>query len=82
VQTGNVDAGFVALSLLSSPNLKHIGRYIEIDPKLYPKLEQAMVLTTTGSKRPAVRAYFQFLQSQAARKIFDQYGFTLPAPNN
>jgi molybdate transport system substrate-binding protein len=82
VQTGNVDAGFVALSLLSSPNLKHIGRYIEIDPKLYPKLEQAMVLTTTGSKRPAVRAYFQFLQSQAARKIFDQYGFTLPGPNN
>jgi molybdate transport system substrate-binding protein len=82
VRTGNVDAGFVALSLLLSPNLPHIGRYIEIDPKLYPKLEQAMVLTTTGSKRPPVRAYFQFLQSQAARKIFDQYGFTLPVPNN
>jgi molybdate transport system substrate-binding protein len=81
VQTGNVDAGFVALSLLSSPNLKHIGRYIEMDPKLYPKLEQAMVLTTAGSKRPLVRAYFQFLQSQAARTIFNQYGFTLPAPN-
>ena len=81
VQTGNADAGFVALSLLLSPNLKNIGRYIEIDPKLYPKLEQAMVLTTAGSKREAVRDYFQFLQSQAARKIFDKYGFTLPTPN-
>jgi molybdate transport system substrate-binding protein len=81
VQTGNVDAGFVALSLLLSPHLQHIGRYIEIDPKLYPKLEQAMVLTKAGSNRPVVRDYFQFLQSQAARKIFDQYGFTLPAPN-
>jgi molybdate transport system substrate-binding protein len=82
VQTGNVDAGFVALSLLLSPNLQHIGRYIEIDPKLYPKLEQAMVLTKAGSNRSVVRDYFQFLQSQAARKIFDQYGFTLPTNDN
>jgi molybdate transport system substrate-binding protein len=81
VQTGNVDAGFVALSLLLSPTLKNVGRYIEMDPKLYPKLEQAMVLTSAGSKREAARDYFQFLQSQAARKIFDQYGFTLPTPN-
>ena len=82
VQTGNVDAGFVALSLLLSPNLQHIGRYIEIDPKLYPKLEQAMVLTKGGANRPVVRDYFQFLQSQAARTIFDQYGFTLPTNDN
>jgi molybdate transport system substrate-binding protein len=78
VQTGNADAGFVALSLVLSPNLKNTGRYFEVDPKLYPRLEQAMVLTTTGSKRPMARAYFQFLRSPAARKIFDQYGFTLP----
>jgi molybdate transport system substrate-binding protein len=76
VQTGNVDAGFVALSLLLSPNLKNFGRYIEMDPKLYPKLEQAMVLTTAGSKRPVARDYFQFLQSEVARQIFNQYGFT------
>jgi molybdate transport system substrate-binding protein len=82
VQTGNADAGFVALSLLLSPNLRHIGRYIEIDPKLYPKLEQAMVLTKAGSSRPVVRGYFQFLQSPSARKIFDQYGFTLPTNDN
>jgi len=81
VETGNADAGFVALSLLLSPNLKNRGRYIEVDTKLYPKLEQAMVLTTNGSKRSAARDYFQFLRSEAARKIFDQYGFTLLAPN-
>jgi molybdate transport system substrate-binding protein len=81
VQTGNVDAGFVALSLLLSPNLKNVGRYIEMDPRLYPRLEQAMVLTTAGSKREVVRDYFQFLQSPSARKIFDQYGFTLPTRN-
>jgi molybdate transport system substrate-binding protein len=54
VQTGNVDAGFVALSLLLSPNLRNVGRYIEMDPRLYPKLEQATVLTTAGSKREVV----------------------------
>jgi molybdate transport system substrate-binding protein len=81
VQTGNADVGFVALSLVLGPNLKNLGRYIEIDPGLYPKLEQAMVLTSAGSKREAVRDYFQFLRSTAARTIFDQFGFTLPAPN-
>jgi molybdate transport system substrate-binding protein len=78
VQSGNADAGFVSLSLLYSPTLRNVGRYIQVDPKLYPPLKQALVLTKTGTGNNAAHDYVQFLGSQEARTIFDRYGFEAP----
>ena len=79
VQSGNVDVGFVALSLLYTPALRNVGRYVPVDPKLYPPLQQALVLTKAGGGNGAARDYLQFLGSQEARTIFDRYGFEKPA---
>ncbi len=79
VQSGNADVGFVALSLLYTPTLRNVGRYVQVDPKLYPPLQQALVLTKTGTGNSAARDYLQFLGSQEARTIFDRYGFEKPA---
>jgi molybdate transport system substrate-binding protein len=78
VQSGNADVGLVALSLLYNPSLKNVGRYIEVDPKLYPPLQQALVLTKNGSSNSAAHDYLQFLTGQEARTIFDHYGFEAP----
>jgi len=78
VQSGNADVGFVALSLLYTPTLQNVGRYIQVDPKLYPPLQQAMVLTKAGAGNSAAHDYLQFLGSEEARKIFDRYGFEAP----
>ncbi|MDD5201229.1 MAG: molybdate ABC transporter substrate-binding protein [Terrimicrobiaceae bacterium] len=78
VQTGNADAGIVALSLVLSPTLSKVGRYKEIPPEFYPKLEQGAVITSRGMKNPAAKRYIEFLRSEKARRIFDQYGFRLP----
>jgi molybdate transport system substrate-binding protein len=77
VQSGNADVGFVALSLLYTPALKNVGHYVRVDPKLYPLLQQALVLTKTGASNPAAKEYLQFLDSSGARVIFDRYGFEL-----
>ena len=77
VQSGNADVGFVALSLLNSPTLKNVGHYVLVDPKLYPPLQQALVLTKTGVGNPVAKDYLQFLTSSDARVIFDRYGFEL-----
>ena len=79
VQSGNVDVGFVALSLLYNPTLRNVGHYVQVDPKLYPPLQQALVLTKTGTGNSAARDYLQFLGSEEARTIFDRYGFEAPA---
>jgi len=78
VQTGNADAGLVALSLVLSPRLANVGRWVEVPPNTYPPLEQGAVLTRRGRDNPSARAYLKFLQSGQAREIFDRYGFRLP----
>ena len=79
VQTGNADAGIIALSLVLSPKLTNTGRWIEVPPDTYPSLEQGAVLTTRAKDNAAARDYLKFLQSAKAREIFDRHGFRLPA---
>lgn len=78
VQTGNADAGIVALSLVLSPVLEKVGAWSEVPVDLYPRLEQAAVITVRGAKNPVAAAYIEFLRSAEARAIFDRYGFQLP----
>ncbi len=77
VQTGNADAGIVALSLLLSPKLANVGHYFLIPEMDYPALEQGAVVTKTGAAKPLARSYLDFLRSSEARVIFDRYGFRL-----
>jgi molybdate transport system substrate-binding protein len=78
VASGNVDAGFVALSLVHSPQLKDRGRWLEIPSSLYTPLAQGAVLTRRGAANPAARRYLKFLQGPAARAILTHYGYALP----
>ncbi|MDZ7266550.1 MAG: molybdate ABC transporter substrate-binding protein [candidate division KSB1 bacterium] len=78
VQSGNVEAGIVALSLVLSPRLHKLGTYWEIPETSHPRLEQGAVLTRRGAGNPAAQKYLAFLRSAAARTIFDRYGFRLP----
>lgn len=79
VQTGNADAGLVALSLVLAPPLRDVGRWHEIPAGLHEPLEQAAVLTLRGAANPAAVRYLAFLRSPAAREIFDRFGFRLPS---
>lgn len=78
VQTGNVEAGIVALSLVLSPKLRNAGKYYEIPENSHPRLEQGAVLTKTGKGKPAARLYLNFIRSDRARASFNRYGFRLP----
>ncbi len=75
VETGNADAGIVALSLVLSPRLSKVGRWTEVPVDAYPKLEQAAIVTKRGASNPRAATYREFLRSPEARKVFDRYGF-------
>jgi molybdate transport system substrate-binding protein len=79
VQTGNVDAGIVALSLVLAPQVAGSGKYYRIAEDQYPRLEQGAVITSHGAANPLAKAYIEFLRSPQARTVFDRYGFLLPA---
>jgi molybdate transport system substrate-binding protein len=78
VETGNADAGFVALSAVLAPQLKGKGRWLEVPADLYAPLAQGAVLTTRGASNPAAARYLAFLQGPAARKILEDFGYTVP----
>jgi molybdate transport system substrate-binding protein len=78
VETGNADAGIVALSIVLAPNLSSKGRWIEVPEHTYPRLEQGAIMTKVGALNPASAAYIEFLGSAEARRIFDRFGFRLP----
>jgi molybdate transport system substrate-binding protein len=79
VQTGNADAGIVALSLVVAPSTKGVGKFQQVPDADYPALEQGAVVTKHGEENPWARKYLDFLRSPEARAVFDAFGFRLPA---
>jgi molybdate transport system substrate-binding protein len=78
VDTGNADAGFVALSVVLSPLLMGKGKWSEVPEGLYDPLGQAAVITSHGSRNPAAARYLEFLRSAPARAILERYGYRTP----
>jgi molybdate transport system substrate-binding protein len=80
VETGNADAGFVALSVVLSPKLKGKGTWAEVSPALYDPLEQGGVITLHGAQNPAAQGFLAFLHGDPAKKILQAFGYRIPTP--
>lgn len=78
VQTGNAQAGIVALSLALSPELAKQGSYALIPDKLHQPLEQGFIVTKRAAGNPLAQAFARFMAGQEARAIMSRYGFVLP----
>jgi molybdate transport system substrate-binding protein len=77
VQSGNAQLGMVSLSLLRSPRLAGVGRYIVLPDAAGP-IEQAAIVTAHGRDNALAARFVRFLASPAARAIFERHGFALP----
>jgi molybdate transport system substrate-binding protein len=73
VSTGAAQAGITALSMALAPELARRVRYVVIADDLHAPVRQRMVLLK--SARPAARAFYEFLQSPAARAVMKRYGY-------
>ena len=78
VQTGNVQAGIIALSLALSPELAKQGSYALIPDRLHQPLEQGFIVTKRATGNPLAQAFASFMAGQEARAIMTRYGFVLP----
>ncbi len=78
VQSGNAQAGIIALSLAISPGMKG-GKIWEIPAETYPPLEQGAVVLKSAKNKNAARAFLNFVKSPAGREILEKHGFAIPA---
>lgn len=78
VQSGNVPAGIIALSLAVNPELAKKGGYYLIPDNLHNPLEQGYVITKKGADKLLARQFSDYMGSKQARSIMTKYGFVLP----
>jgi molybdate transport system substrate-binding protein len=78
VQTGNAQAGIIALSLALNPQLASKGGYWLIPDKLHEPLEQGYIITKRAAANPLARRFADYMGGKAARALMLKYGFGLP----
>ena len=79
VESGNAQAGLLALSHALQPAMKSKGRYWTVPLDSYPTLNQAAVVLSRSKQQKAARKFLEFLRGPAAGAVLADYGFSLPA---
>src|SRR5580658_5471907 len=79
VESGNAQAGLIALSHALAPAMKDKGRYWTVPLDAYPTLNQAAVVLSRSKQQDAARKFLDFLRSPEATSLLTAYGFSLPA---
>ncbi len=77
VQSGNAQAGIVALSLAVSPAMRD-GKRWEIPAEMHPAIEEVAIVLKDAKNKDSARAFLEFVKSAAGRAILAKYGFAFP----
>jgi len=79
VQSGNAQAGLIALSLAMSPAMKDAGEYWELPADSYPEMQQGVAILSTSKHKPAAQAFLDYISSPEGTTVLEQYGFRVPS---
>jgi molybdate transport system substrate-binding protein len=79
VESGNAQAGLIALSHALGPAMKNQGRYWTVPLDSYPALNQAAVVLSQSKRRDAAQEFLKFVRSSDSISMLKSYGFSLPA---
>jgi molybdate transport system substrate-binding protein len=72
------DIGFIAKSSLYSPTMSHFKEgvhWADVDTTLYTPIDQGIVILKEGEEKSEVLAFYDFIQSDEAKKIFRSFGY-------
>lgn len=74
VQTGDAEAGIVALSVANVPEIT----WTLIDDALHQPLDQALAVVASSPRPEIARKFAAFISGEQGRLVMRQYGFVLP----
>jgi molybdate transport system substrate-binding protein len=78
VQSGNADAGILALSVAISPGFRNQGRYWTIPEALHAPIRQGAVILRASKNPAGAQALLAYIKTPAATALLAQYGFIPP----
>ena len=79
VQSGNAQAGIIALSLAISPPMKD-GKSWPVPAEMHPVIEQAAIVLRSAKNKDGARAFLEFVKSKEGRATLGKFGFVIPKP--
>lgn len=79
VQSGNAQAGLIAMSLAVSPAMKDAGKYWQLPADAYPEIQQVAAVIASSKHKPAAQAFLDFVRSPEGAAVLKQYGFGVPS---
>jgi molybdate transport system substrate-binding protein len=78
VESGNAQAGFVALAHAIAPSMQGKGKYWEVPVQAYPPLAQGVVVLSHSKHKKEAAEFLGYLKTKEAAELLRKYGFTLP----
>lgn len=79
--TTATDIGFIAKSSLYSPKMsmyKEGVNWVDVNPKLYTPINQGIVIIKNAKDNKEAKAFYDFILSADAKKIFNKFGYLVP----
>jgi molybdate transport system substrate-binding protein len=74
-ESGNADAGILALSLAVAPGLKEKGRFWRVPENLYAPIQQGVVVIRASKNPQGAQAFLDFIKTPATAALLERYGF-------
>ncbi|OGW61525.1 MAG: molybdate ABC transporter substrate-binding protein [Nitrospirae bacterium RIFCSPLOW2_12_42_9] len=73
IQTGNAQAGIVALSLVNVPEIT----YVRIDTSLHNPIDQAVGIVKTSKNPEAAASFIRYVKGPVGSEVMKKYGFIM-----
>jgi len=78
VESGNAQAGFVALAHAVAPAMQGKGRYWVVPAEAYPPLDQGVILISRSAHSKDAAAFLGFVKTEEVAGMLGRYGFSSP----
>jgi molybdate transport system substrate-binding protein len=78
VESGNAQAGFVALAHAVAPAMRGKGKYWEVPADFYPPLAQGVVVVSNSQRKKEAAEFLQYIKTKETSELLRKFGFTLP----
>jgi molybdate transport system substrate-binding protein len=78
VESGNTQAGFVALAHAVAPSMQGKGKYWIVPADYYAPLAQGVVILSRSSHKKEAEQFLQYFKTKPVSETLQKYGFTLP----
>jgi molybdate transport system substrate-binding protein len=78
VESGNAQAGFVALAHAVAPGMRGKGKYWEVPVDAYPPLAQGVIVLSHSQHKKEAAEFLEYIKTKEVAELLRKYGFTLP----